>query len=191
MSPSPFYESAVEEAKAARLVGRKERMDERMAQAKEWRRRENARLAENADRVRVRRLLAADGIKLIPLPELASSRSSESAGVSKRAKRAASKKQAMKAWDRDFASALRRIKAQARRAAEAEERAEAEQRRLASLMRSAPGASTAHRGTKSTYNTADRSTVRREPDAPRERLTDGRVHPVKVARASDSGRMRP
>lgn len=67
---------------------------------------------------------------------------------------------------------------------------EAELVAIEHLMHSAPGASTAHRGTKSTWNTADRSAVRREPDAPRERLTDGKRHPVKVARMSESGRMR-
>jgi len=101
---------------------------------------------------------------------------------------AARRKGETRSWEKAF----RLADQEARRAAREAERAEVERRRIARLMQSAPGASTAHRGTKSTYNTADRGAVRREPDAPRERLTDGRRHPVTVARASDSrGRMRP
>lgn len=48
------------------------------------------------------------------------------------------------------------------------------------IMRSTPGASAAHRGVKSTHALADRA--RREVDDARERLTDGKAHPVTTRR---------
>jgi hypothetical protein len=98
--------------------------------------------------------------------------------------RLGSRKGDLKKWTREYGRLVSRL-------ARVEERAELERRRIAHLMHAAPGASASHRGTKSTYNTAARDAVRREPDAPRERITDGKRHPVKVARVSDSGRMRP
>lgn len=86
-----------------------------------------------------------------------------------------------KLW-RAEASRLRAAVERLERAAVNEERVRAEERRLVSLMRSTPGASSAHRGVKSTWNTADPTTVRREPDEPSERLTDGKAHPVRVTK---------
>jgi hypothetical protein len=104
------------------------------------------------------------------------------------------KKRERISWEQSFKALDLKIRSRpslSSRDAAAVERADAERRRIAHLMHAAPGASASHRGTKSTYNTAARDAVRREPDAPRERITDGKRHPVKVARVSDSGRMRP
>ena len=56
------------------------------------------------------------------------------------------------------------------------EQVQLEAERLTKIMRGAPGASAAHRGTKSTHALEDRA--KREVDAPRERVTDGKKHPV-------------
>ena len=56
------------------------------------------------------------------------------------------------------------------------------------IMRSSPGASAAHRGTKSTFSLNDPDRVARETDAPRERLTDGRRHLVTVRKIDDGKR---
>lgn len=109
----------------------------------------------------------------------------------RRAALAARRKGEVRKWNREYRALTQKWGIVKKRAAEAAERAELERRRIVHLMHSAPGASASHRGTKSTYNTSDRDAVRREPDAPRERVTDGKRHPVRVARVSDSGRMRP
>lgn len=80
--------------------------------------------------------------------------------------------------------ALRR-ELDARRDAKAREHEEKKRRALERAMKTAPGASTAHRGKDSIWNTADPTTVRREPDAPAERVSDGKRHPVTIRRSLD------
>lgn len=61
---------------------------------------------------------------------------------------------------------------------------EKELRTIENLMH-APGASTAHRGTRSIWPASDPDGVRREPDAPRERVSDGRQHHVTVRKPNE------
>lgn len=75
-----------------------------------------------------------------------------------------------------------RRKVEERHLARELEKRETERRTLLHAMHNAPGASTSHRGSRSTWAVADSSTVKRAEDAPTERVTDGRVHPVTVTR---------
>ena len=147
-----------------------------LEEAREKRKWERKRLAHIRERrERIRRDLERVGVVFLD---------EDPAYARARPGRLGSRKGDLKKWTREYGRLVSRL-------ARVEERAELERRRIAHLMHAAPGASASHRGTKSTYNTADRDAVRRESDAPRERLTDGKRHPVKVARVSDSGRMRP
>lgn len=90
--------------------------------------------------------------------------------------RAASKKA------RIAASLVRRERQTSLKAEREQMRAELKRARLERLMRAAPGASSSHRGVKSTHSVTESGAVRREPDAAPERLTDGKRHPVTVRR---------
>ena len=93
-------------------------------------------------------------------------------------------------WDAQFraaakkariaASLVRRERQMSIRAEREQMRAEADRARLERLMRATPGASAAHRGTKSTHSVTEAGAVKREIDEMRERLTDGKNHPVTV-----------
>lgn len=106
----------------------------------------------------------------VPLPEPLT--------PAQRKRKAKGRRELMRSWQNTFVAEKIAVREDVKRAVRKIEKREQERRRIEAAMQSAPGASAAHRGTKSTHALDDRT--RRERDAPRERLTDGRKHPVTV-----------
>lgn len=86
------------------------------------------------------------------------------------------------------ASKARHANSKAKRAAakDEEESRLAAVRQIEMVMREVPGASSSHRGIQSIWP-VHAGSVRREPDAPAERLTDGKSHPVVVTKKAEAG----